>query len=568
MFDRRFRNFLISIVLVLFFVIVAPFTYPQEKTANLIVKKISPSAVVLAGEPLFEIKAKIGSFSAKERAQAISKRLTDFAEDLATPIETLKLQDEKDETIIIAKDQTILALVDADAKAANRNRQELTAEYLNKIKASVGEYRKSRSLESILLSVLYTFLTTVALLITFRISGQVLARVIRYVDSLQGTRIPALSIQNIELLPATQITALIDRTLRFLRLFLFFGLFYIYILVVLSLFPWTKQIGKSLSSYLLKTIGDGFQALFNYLPNLFVIALTVAITYYILKLFQYIFREIGRGTFNIPGFYTEWAKPTSKLVTFLIIAFAAIVAFPYLPGAKSPAFQGVSVFLGLLLSLGSSAAVANVVSGVILIYTRAFEVGDRVKVGDAIGDIVEKTLLVTRIRTIKNVVITIPNASVLNAQIINYSAAAQDPNTPPLILHTTITLGYDVPWRQVHQALIGAANATTSIVPEPAPFVLQTSLDDFYVSYEINAYTNTPKIMAKTYSELHQNIQDKCNEVGIEILSPHYRAVRDGNQNTIPESYLPADYIVPGFRIDRVRNLANLPDTQPKSTER
>ncbi|NJR31574.1 MAG: mechanosensitive ion channel [Chamaesiphon sp. CSU_1_12] len=251
----------------------------------------------------------------------------------------------------------------------------------------------------------------------------------------------------------------------------------------------------------------------------------------------------------------------------MIIAFAAIVAFPYLPGAKSPAFQGVSVFLGLLLSLGSSAAVANVVAGVILIYTRAFEVGDRVKVGEAVGDIVEKTLLVTRIRTIKNVVITIPNAAVLNAQIINYSAAAQDPNTPPLILHTTITLGYDVPWRTVHQALIGAANATSSILPEPTPFVLQTSLDDFYVSYEINAYTNTPKIMARIYSELHQNIQDKCNEVGIEILSPHYRAVRDGNQNTIPESYLPADYIVPGFRIDRVRNLTSSPDPQPKSTE-
>lgn len=232
MFDRRFRNFPISIVLALLFVVAAPFTYAQEKTTNPIVKKISPSAVVLAGEPLFEIKAKIGSFSAKERAQAISQRLTDFAEDLATPIDTLKLQDEKDETIIVAKDQTILALVDADAKIVNRNRRELTNEYLTKIKASVTEYRKSRSLESILFSVLYAFLATLALSIAFRISGQVLARVIRYVDSWQGTRIPALSIQNIELLPATQITALIDRSLRILRLVLFIGLFYIYVLVV------------------------------------------------------------------------------------------------------------------------------------------------------------------------------------------------------------------------------------------------------------------------------------------------------------------------------------------------
>lgn len=567
MFDRRFRRFVIPLLLVLFLAIAAPFTSAQEKNATPIAKKIQPSSVVLAGEPLFEIKAKIGSFSAVDRAQAISARLTTFAEDLSIPIDSLQVKNEKDETIILVGEQPILALVDADAKFANRNRQELTTEYLNKIKASVQEYRQSRSLESILYSVLYAFLATLAFLIAFRISGIILARIIRYVDTWEGTRIPSLRIQNIELLPATQIIALIDRALRFLRLVLFVGLFYIYVLIVLSLFPWTKQIGESLSGYLLKTLGDGFQALFAYLPSLFVIALTIAITYYILKFSQFIFREIGRGSFSFPGFYTEWAKPTSKLVTFLIIAFAAIVAFPYLPGAKSPAFQGVSVFLGLLLSLGSSAAVANVVAGVILIYTRAFEVGDRVKVGDAIGDIVEKTLLVTRIRTIKNVVITIPNASVLNAQIINYSAAAQDPNTPPLILHTTITLGYDVPWRTVHQALIGAAHATPSILPEPTPFVLQTSLDDFYVSYEINAYTNTPKIMAKIYSELHQNIQDKCNEIGIEILSPHYRAVRDGNQNTIPENYLPADYIVPGFRIDRVRNIASSPDPQPKSTE-
>ena len=550
------------VIAVLFLVIAIPFSYSQESGSS---QKINPTSVVLSGEPLFEIKVKIGSFSPEERAQSVSKRLETFADDLSLPIDTLKLEDQSDYTVVLGGDKTILALVDADAKKANRNRQELTAEYLNKIKISVQKYRESRSTKSLLFSGLYAFFATVALLIIFKVLSQVLSRTLQNLDASRGTRIPSLRIQNIELLPATQITDILTRTLKFLRLILFLGLFYLYVLLVLSLFPWTKQVGTSLSSYLLKSIGGVFQAFFAYLPNLFIIVLVVVLTYYILKFVQFIFTGIGRGTFALPGFYPEWARPTNKLVTFLIIAFAAIVAFPYLPGAKSPAFQGVSVFLGLLLSLGSSAAVSNVVAGVILIYTRAFEVGDRVKVGDAIGDIVEKTLLVTRIRTIKNVVITIPNASVLSAQIINYSSAAQDPDTPPLILHTTITLGYDLPWRKVHEAMINAAHATAYILTEPTPFVLQTSLDDFYVSYEINAYTDSPKIMAKIYSELHQNIQDKCNEVGIEILSPHYRAMRDGNQNTIPESYLPTDYAAPGFRISSVSNLHNSPD--PQSTK-
>jgi small-conductance mechanosensitive channel len=206
------------------------------------------------------------------------------------------------------------------------------------------------------------------------------------------------------------------------------------------------------------------------------------------------------------------------------------------------------------------------VAGVILIYTRAFHMGDRVKIGDAMGDIVEKTLLVTRIRTPKNVVITIPNSTVLNSQIVNYSSLAKAPGNN-LILHTTVTLGYDLPWRKVHETLISAARASQHILVEPAPFVLQTSLDDSYVSYELNAYTDKPIMMGVIYSELHQNIQDKCNEVGIEILSPHYRAVRDGNQNTIPENYLPTNYVAPGFKISPLGNFFHPSDSKTKANE-
>jgi small-conductance mechanosensitive channel len=234
-----------------------------------------------------------------------------------------------------------------------------------------------------------------------------------------------------------------------------------------------------------------------------------------------------------------------------VIALALVLAFPYLPGSASPAFQGVSIFIGLLLSLGSTSVVANIVSGLVLTYTHAFRVGDRVRIADTVGDVIEKGLLVTRMRTIKNVEITVPNGMVMGSHIINYSAVAQEHG---LILNTTITLGYDIPWRLIHETLIKAAQATNGILPEPRPFVLQTSLDDFYVSYELNAYTDQPNKMIVVYSELHQNIQDFCNEAGIEILSPHYGALRDGNPSTIPSDYLPKGYQAPPFQIKMNRD--------------
>jgi small-conductance mechanosensitive channel len=203
--------------------------------------------------------------------------------------------------------------------------------------------------------------------------------------------------------------------------------------------------------------------------------------------------------------------------------------------------------VALLFSLGSTSIVANIVAGVILTYMRPFKVGDRVKIADTTGDIVEKTILVTRIQTIKNVLITIPNAMVLGSHIINYSSSAG--SSEPLILHTAVTIGYDAPWRKVHELLIAAAQATEHVLAEPKPYVLQLSLDDFYVRYELNAYTDSPRTMARIYSDLHQNIQDMFNEAGVEIMSPHYKAIRDGNQTAIPEESLPGSYVAPSFRV-------------------
>ncbi|MCX6602307.1 MAG: mechanosensitive ion channel family protein [Acidobacteria bacterium] len=239
--------------------------------------------------------------------------------------------------------------------------------------------------------------------------------------------------------------------------------------------------------------------------------------------------ESGGLTFD--GFHQEWAAPTYDLVKFLLILFGLVVAFPYLPGGESPALKGASIFVGVLVSLGSSSAMGNIVAGVILTYMRPFRVGDRVKIADTTGDVLERSLLVTRLRTIRNVEVILPNSSVLGGHILNYSAHAQ---VKGLILHSTVTLGYDAPWRTVYELMIRAALRTPSILPEPRPFVLQTSLSDSHISYELNAYTNEANRMADLYSELHKNIQEEFNASEVEIMSPLYLAVRDGNPTTTP----------------------------------
>lgn len=405
--------------------------------------------------------------------------------------------------------------------------------------------------------ILLALTATAMLVLVLRVISKTFPKVVARLDSWRGTQIRSLYIQKVEILPADRITNILITLVRYVHVAAVLVMLYLYISLVFSFFPLTKALAAKLFGYAVSALKVVWQAFVSYLPNLFLIAVIVFVARYVIKLVRFIFTEIRKGTITVPGFYRDWAEPTYKIVRLLVIALAAVMIFPYFPGSASPAFQGISIFFGVLISLGSTSVVANVVAGVVLTYMRAFDIGDRVQIADTVGDVEGKTLLVTRIRTIKNVDITIPNAMVLASHIINYSSLAQG---SALILHTTVTIGYDVPWRKVHELLISAARATQHILEEPAPFVLQTSLDDFYVSYELNAYTDKPNMMATIYSELHQNIQDKFNEAGVEIMSPHYTALRDGQQTTIPEDHLPKSYAPPAFRISLLGNLPDKPD--------
>ena len=362
----------------------------------------------------------------------------------------------------------------------------------------------------------------------------------------KGTLIKPVKVKDIEVLSDQRILEALRFVIKISRFVVLIFMAYFYFTILFSFFTFTRTWASTLFGYITKPLGSVLLSFVNFLPNLFTILVIVFVTRYVIKFIKLIFNEIETERVSFPQFPSEWAKPTFKIVRFLTIVFAAIVIFPYLPGSDSPIFRGVSIFLGILFSLGSTSAVSNIVGGVVLTYMRPFKHGDRVRIADTVGDVVEKTLLVTRVRTIKNVDITIPNAMVLGSHIINFSSSAKNKG---LILHTTVTIGYDAPWRKVHELLKAAAKETESTLREPEPFILQTALSDFYVNYELNVYTDKPNVMAKIYSDLHQKIQDKFNEAGVEIMSPSYTGVRDGNKMQIPDEYLPKDYKQPKFKI-------------------
>jgi small-conductance mechanosensitive channel len=520
--------------------------------------KIDGFPVMLDGKTLFFIRRGVSSFSAEERANTITRRIERIAQNDSIPIENLTIEQIPDDnSLYLSIDQeVILTVTERDAKAYRSTPEVLAQQALQKIQVAIAQYRQDRKPEQLLKNIIYTVIATFAFLIisfaVIKISGKLFPFIRRLIESLT----PGIQIGNIEIVSSSKISFFWLRVLRMIRLFILFLLTFNYATFVLRLFPWTRVFGESILGYFSRSLELVLSSIGKYLPNAFIITIIIFVTYYLIRLIKPFFTAIERGNLVIPGFYTDWAKPTYNLLLVIIIALAAIVAFPYLPGFDSPAFRGVSVFLGLLLSLGSTSAIANVIGGIILIYTRAFRIGDHIQVGDVIGDLIEKNFLVIRICTPTNKIITIPNSSLLSSNVINFSISSRELNRN-LIIQTTITLGYDLPWRKAHKTLIEAALETDHILKEPAPFVLQTSLDNFYISYQLNAYTNQPNLMVIIYSELHQNIQDKCNEAGIEILSPSYTSLRDGNTTTIPENYLPSDYAAPPFRVQSSDNQEN-----------
>jgi small-conductance mechanosensitive channel len=488
--------------------------------------------VVVMNDTLFKLYSRFGVMSAQERASLISKKIVGLAKDYMQNPDSIKIQRDGLQLDIWSGPVIIMAVSIKDSWVAGVSEDSLAKSYLSAIRKSIISYRNDTSLSHLFTQIGLSLLLFIVLILVLKFA----TRLFRLLDEKVIRRIKTPEkwhqFGDTKILSAERIISFLLFISRMVRYFTYILAVYFTLLIAFSIFPATKPITVTLLSYVLKPVRSIGQAIIKYIPNFVTIIVIYLIFHYLTKGLKYLANEINRGTLNIPGFYPDWAKPTFNIVRFLLFAFMIVMIFPYLPGSDSDIFKGVTVFIGVVFSLGSTSVIGNLVAGMVITYMRSFFIGDVIRIGDHLGTVVEKTPFVIRMRTPKNEYISIPNSVLLTSNIINYSSSKEK----GLVLYTSVTIGYDAPWETVHRLLVSAAEVTEYILKDPAPFVLQTSLDDFFVTYQLNAFTDHPEIQTRIYSELHQNIQNKFNEGGVEIMSPHYTSLRNGNKSTIPET--------------------------------
>jgi small-conductance mechanosensitive channel len=476
------------------------------------------SPVRIDGAVLFSVRG-VTAHTARERASAITGRIAALADDRSVKIESIATVESELSTEIRAGSRPIMFVYDADAELETVSRQVLAHAYTAKIRSAVEAYRRDRETRNIARAGTFALVATIAFGVLLLLIRFLFRRLTAWAEERFALKIQQLQARSHDIVRTEWIWTAITGGLRTTKIILVLLLVFFYIELMLSLFPWTRTYAVPMLDLLIAPLQNIARSILDYLPKLAFLVILVLVARYGLNLLRAFFLGIQGRRITFAGFDAEWALPMYKLARVAFVAFTVVVAYPYIPGSESPAFKGISLFLGVVFSLGSSSSIANIVAGYMVIFRRAFKVGDRVKIGEQVGDVVEMRLQATHLRTIKNEEISVPNSLILNTQVTNYSSLARKGG---LILHTSVTIGYDAPWRQVHAMLLLAAERTEGLLKEPKPFVLQTALNDFYVSYELNVYTDRPLEMVQIYSDLHRNIQDAFNEHGVQIMSPHY----------------------------------------------
>ena len=488
---------------------------PPELTSGTV------APVIVDGNKLFRVRG-ISSYPATKRAAEIRQRIIALANDKSFSTAQLTVTNEEtDRSIVMAGNGELFNVFDEDAALENSKREVLATIYRDIVADAITAYRADRSTERLVNNSLLAVAATVLFAILLWASSRLLKWLVEWAERNVHRVGRDLASKTFYIFHASQLWTLVAGLLRLLRTVTYLALIYFYLNAVLGLYPWTRPIARTLIRFIINPLESLWLGFVAALPNLIFLIILWLVMGFLLKLTRAIFRAIERGRIRMEGFEREWAMPTYKIVRILLIAFALVIAYPYIPGSDSLAFKGVSVFIGVLLSLGSSSYIANLLAGLSMTYRGTFREGDRIQVGDTIGVVDELKVMTTRIRTPKNEMVIIPNSKILTTDVTNYSQLAK---TEGLLLHSSVGIGYDAPWRQVEAMLVEAADRTEGIEKEPRPFMLQTSLGDFAAHYQINAYCHDVSNLPRVYSDLHANIQDVFNENGVQIMSPAYVA--------------------------------------------
>lgn len=513
-------------------VLFAPDLLAVDDTGNGV--QIAP--VVVDGEVLLRLRG-VSAVPANYRAENTRRDLLEIAKDTEVDVDSGRLVTNETSIDIFFGDHRVVRLYPIDAQLEEVPLPLLAEATLVRMKFVIESYRAARTPEKLLRSTAMFVLLTAVAALQLWLTIWVLGWVNRLVERKVKRHIERLEKASHRIIHGGQIWSWIGILARGARLLAIVGIILTWVSTALGLYPWTRPLATSIFRLVLDPLRELGTGIIQAIPDLSFLVILAFLVRFILRGVKTFFERVGRGWIRLENFDREWAMPTYRIVRVLIVVFAVVVAYPYIPGSDSEAFKGIGLFMGVILSIGSTSFIANMIAGYSLTYRAAYREGDLVRIGEHLGEVVEIRTQNTRLRSLKNEEINIPNSVVLGSSVINYHTYEREQG---LILHTEVGIGYDTPWRQVEAMLLEAARRTDGVLPDPQPFVLQRSLSDFTVIYQLNAYCGDARRMNALYSVLHANIQDVFNEYGVQIMSPNYEHDPDQPKVVPPDRWYTA----------------------------
>jgi small-conductance mechanosensitive channel len=480
---------------------------------------LAQATLKIQNRPIVTFRGTLLGYSPRQRVEAAESRIQRLIERGDTgPVSVIA---RPEGMMVRIGEKGVFVVTPADInELSGEELEEVSRRAVENLTTALKEVHEARHGEYLLRAIGLAVLATVILVLALALLRRVHRWLAVHLAEVVGPRLKTLAIggftQHIEgiILFLRGLVGLTAWALAFFSLYLWLDFSFMQ-------FPYTRPWGEQLHDYLTAGIKAFLFAIVDFIPGLVVVAAIFFITRFLSRIARLFFDAVESGRASVPGLYAETAQPTRRIATVILWLFSLVMMYPYLPGSDSDAFKGVSVFVGLLLSIGSAGTVNQAVSGLMLMYSRALRVGDYVQIGETVGTVVALGMFSTRIRTPWSEIVSLPNAVIVGTTTKNYSREVE---TGGALLTTTVTIGYNAPWRQVHAMLIEAAHRTEGLLKEPPPLVLQRSLSDYYVEYMLGARIAVPHKRMALLDVLHRNIQDVFNEYGVQIMSPHYRS--------------------------------------------